>query len=140
MLFDYPDQNDRYAYLNLDTKKALYAGEVMTIIISPKPLTIMKKDKEGNLKDSEELAALEFGSDVEIFSRSDTADRIYSKTESSSACGVKARELVREKTSGRPCGAAAGQLSRDDAEPQSIYHVKVSPGQPAVAFIKLSVQ
>ena len=63
----------------------------------------------------------------------------HGKAESASACGVKARELVLKKTAGRPCGAASGQLYSDDPSPQTIYHVKVSPGQPAVAFIRLNV-
>ncbi len=136
MLFDYPDQRDDPPFLTLEPNKPNYTGELMTVIVSPKPLTIMRMEKDNHhIKDSKELQDLESGADVEVFSRTDPDDKVYSKTESETACGAKTRDLLKKK-SGRSCG----QLYNDDPQPQAIYHVKVSPGQPAVAFIKLTVR
>lgn len=145
MLFDYPDQRDETPFLTLDPQKPTYSGEILTLIISPKPLTIMKLDRDNlHLIDSDDLTDLEFGTDVEVFSRIDNDDKIYTKVESASACGAAAREktardLVLKKPAGHPCGTTSGQLYNDDPHPQTMYHVKVTPGQPAVAFIKLTV-
>ena len=134
MLFDFPDQREDLPYLMLNPKKDNYTGEVMTIIVSPRPLTIIKIDKDGNVRDSDELRDLELSAEVEIYSRTDMADKLYSKAESTAACGVKARQLEREKG----CGVAP--LTREESLPQSIYQVKVTTGQPAVAFVKLAVK
>ena len=144
ILFDFPDQRDDPPFLLIDPKKPKYSGELMTIIVSRKPLNIMKVDSDNHLRDSDDLTDLEFGADVEVYSRTDNDDKIYSDVESKSACGSKAREetkreLVLKKTAGRPCGTTSGQLYNDDPHPQTMYHVKVTPGQPAVAFIKLTV-
>ena len=135
MLFDFPDQRDDLPYLSLNPKKENYTGEIMTIIVSPRPLTIIKIDKDGNVKDSDELRDLELSAEVEIFSRMDMADKLYSKAESTAACGVKARKLELEKGCGR-----TGALTREESLPQSIYQVKAPSGQPAVAFVKLTVK
>lgn len=135
MLFDFPDQREDVAYLRLNPKKDNYTGEIMTIIIAAKPLTIIKLDKDGNVRDSDELRDLELGAQVELFTRTDTADRIYSTAESKAACGVKARKLERDK---KACGTNG--LTREESLPQSIYQVKAAAGQPAVAFVKLAVR
>ena len=138
MLFDFPDQREDVAYLRLNPKKENYTGEIMTVIISPKPLTIIKLDKDGNVRDSDELRDLELGAQVELFTRTDTGDRIYSTAESAAACGVKARKLERDKSAGKGCGTNG--LTREESLPQSIYQVKAPAGQPAVAFVKLAVR
>lgn len=138
MLFDFPDQREDVAYLRLNPKKDNYTGEILTVVIAPRPLTIIKLGKDGKVQDSDDLRDLELGAQVEVFSRTDTADKIYSKTEAAAACGVKARELERDKSAGKPCGEAG--LTREESLPQSIYQIMAPPGQPAVAFVKLSVQ
>ncbi len=140
MLFDIPDQREDHPYFKMRSEKPNYSGEMLTIIISPKPLSELTLGKDGTLKNGESLANLEFGSEVEIFSRTDTADKIYSKAESESSCGVKTRELVREPSAAKPCGVSSRQLSREEPLPQSIYRVKAVAGQPAVAFVKLAIR
>ena len=140
MLFDIPDQREDLPYLKINPKKSNYTGELLTIIISPKPNSELGLDKKGNLRDGESLSELEFGSDVEIFSRTDTANKIYSKVESEASCGVKTRELVREPNGTDPCATRSRQLSREEALPQTIYRVHGVSGRPAVAFVKLAVR
>jgi len=141
MLFDIPDQREDLPYLKINPKKSNYSGELLTIIVSPKPNAELGLDKKGNLRDGESLSELEFGSDVEIFSRTDTADKIYSKVESEAACGVKTRELVRDKPGNSdPCGTHSRELTREQALPQTIYRIHGLSGRPAVAFVKLAVR
>ena len=140
MLFDIPDQREDLPYLKIDPKKPNYTGELLTIVISPKPAADLAVDKSGNLKNGEGLAELEFGSEVEIFSRTDSVNKIFSKAEAEASCGVKTRELVREPTGTDPCGIQARKLTRDEALPQTIYRIKGLSGRPAVAFVKLAVR
>jgi hypothetical protein len=143
MLFDIPDQREDLPYLKIDPKKPNYTGELLTIIVSPKPSADLALDKNNALKDGGKLSELEFNSEVEIFSRTDSVDRIFSKAESEATCGVKTRELVRDTkdTPGTdPCGTRSRQLSREEALPQTIFRVKGVSGRPAVAFIKMAVQ
>ena len=140
MLFDFPDRNDQWPYLKINPKKANYSGELLTVIISPKPLTGIQADKDGYVKNGTWLTDLEFGSNVEIYSRTDTGDLIYSKAESEGSCGIKTRELRPEKSADSPCGSASRLLTRDEPMPQSIYRVIGTAGQPAVAFVKLTVR
>jgi hypothetical protein len=141
MLFDIPDQREDTPYFKITPKRPDHNGELITIIVSPKPYEDLALDKNGELKNTDILSQLEFGSEVEIFSRTDTLDKIFSKSESEATCGVKTRELVRESpTGGGPCGTRSRQLSREDALPQTIFRVRSQSGKPAVAFVKLAVR
>jgi hypothetical protein len=139
MLFDIPDQREDLPYFNMMPRKPNYTGELLTIIVAPKPLTLFKTDNAGKLKNGDALSELEFGAQVEVFSRSDMQNKVFSKAEAESTCGVKTRELRRDK-SDTPCGTGTRQLTRDEPLPQSIYRVKGPAGQPAVAFVKLAVK
>jgi hypothetical protein len=140
MLFDIPDQREDLPYLRMNPKQTNYTGELLTVIVSPKPLNDLQVIEDGKLRNGNDLIDLEFGNVVEIFSRTDAADKLYSQAESESACGVKTRELQRESSPTNPCGTKYRELSREQALPQSIYRVKTAPGQPAVAMIKLAVR
>jgi len=140
LIADIPDQRSDQPYYDMTPKKADYNGELLTVILSPRPLTKLVVDADGKLLNADALGELEFSSDVEIFTRDDTNDRIYTATESKAACGVKTRELTRTKTSGKPCGSNATMLTPDEPLPQSLYRIKGVPGQAAVAFVKLSVK
>ena len=140
MLVDIPDQRQDVPYFNMNPRGDRYNGELLTIVISPTPMANLKADAQGKLDSGDSLAELEFGTEVEIFSRVDTGDKIYSKTESESACGTKTRQLERDKSATGPCGPGTRQLTREEPLPQSIYRVKGVAGKPVVAFVKMSVQ
>ena len=112
-------------------------GELLTVIVSPKPLTNLKTDKDGLITNLDNLIDLETSADVEIYSRTDLQDKTYTQAEADSACGSKTRQLTREKTVEKPCGAQTRQLTREEPLPQSIYRVKTIAGQPSVAFVHL---
>ncbi len=140
LLVDIPDQTESLPYFLINPQKANYTGELLTVIISPKPLTNMKTDGDGKIKNLDDLIELEERADAEIFSRNDSEDKIYSKTEAEAVCGAKTRQLTREKSSENPCGTKTRQLTREEPLPQTIFRVKTAAGQPAVAFITLKVK
>lgn len=147
MLFDIPDQRDDEPYYDLALEKtgssSAHTGEYMSIIISPKPLNIFKPDKDRFVKVTNELVTIEAAAEVEIFTRTDAADKLFSVVEAEASCGPTRRSLIRKNTdnkSDKPCGTEARQLYRDEAKPQSYYRSSVPSGQPAVAFVKLKVQ
>ncbi len=124
----------------INPKQGNYTGELLTVIISPTPLTNIKIDKDGKIKNLSDLIELETNSVAEIFSRNDTEDKIFTQAEADSACGSKTRQLVREKSTENPCGVKKRQLTREEPLPQTIYRVKTQTGQPSVLFIKLNVR
>ena len=140
MIVDIPDQREEMPYFNIKIRKPLYTGERLSVIISTRPLTKFAIDSDGKLTDQTGLVQMEFESDAELFSRTDTTDKVYTKTEAKSACGVVTRQLERTKTAGKPCGKAAENLSPDEPLPQSIFRIKTSPGKPALAFVTLAVK
>lgn len=140
MIVDIPDQLSDMPFYTINAKKPNFSGELLTIILSPNPITTLVIGPDDNLQNADALVAMESGSEVEIFSRTDTDDKIYSRTESKAACGVKTRQLERVKSAAKPCGVNSTKLTPDEPLPQSIYRVKAVVGQPAVAFVRLSVQ
>lgn len=139
LLVDIPDKAEDFPYFLISPKGASYTGELLTVIISPKPLINLKIDKDGYIKNLDELSDMEENSDVELFSRTDRQDKTYTKEEATAACGAKTRQLTREKSAEKPCGDQTRQLTREEPLPQSIYRVKTVAGQAAVAFIRLHV-
>lgn len=134
MLVDIPDQIEYLPYFVMDPKKENYRGELLTVIITPNPLTNLRVDKDRKLKNEDELDDLETNTEAEIYSRVDTGDKVFTEAESKSACGSKSRQLE------RPCETNTRQLTREEPLPQTIYRVKTAVGQPAVVFIRLNTQ
>lgn len=139
IVVDIPDGRDDVPYFNINPKDANYSGEMITVIVSPKPLTDLEIDDTGKLVSSNVLTDMEFGTESEVFSRTDSADNLLSKNEADAMCGPKARH-EEPKVAGKPCGVKTRQLTRDEPFPQSIYRVKSVSGQPAVAFVKLAAK
>ncbi len=140
LLVDIPDQTEDFPYFVITPKKDNYAGELLTVIISPKPISNLKTDEDGKITNLDELIELEISADAEIYSRNDTQDKVYTQAEANAVCGSKKRQLTREKSTVNPCGAKTRQLTRQEPLPQTIYRVKTPAGQPAVAFIRLNVK
>jgi hypothetical protein len=136
MLVDIPDQREDLPYFIMNPKKGDYAGEAIAIVISPVKLKI-KTNSGGKVEDVDTLDEIIPYSEAEIYSRTDLTDRIFSKVESESSCGAKARQLEREKVDAKPCRATSRQLTREEPLPQTIYRVKAASGKPAVAMIEL---
>jgi hypothetical protein len=58
LLVDIPDQAEELPYFVINPKKDNYSGELLTIILSPKPLTNLKTDSDGKMKTLETLSDL----------------------------------------------------------------------------------
>lgn len=147
LLVDVPDRMENPPYFTIETQKNNYAGELVTVIISPTPLSNLKVDKDGKIKNLDRLIELEINADVEIYGIEAGQNGVYTSAEAEAACGSKTRELVRQKsTAGKqklnanPCGEKTRQLTREEPPPQAIYRVKTQPGLPAVAFIRMRVE
>ena len=140
MLIDIPDKTEYYPYFNLDPEEANYAGELLTFIVSPEPLTKLRVDKDNYVKDIGYLSDVEEDSDVEVFSRTDVKDKLYTTAEAEAGCGAKTRGLLRGKTSQKPCGTNTRQLTREEPLPQSIYRVKSITGRPVAVIVSLNVK
>lgn len=136
LLVDIPDQTEDLPYFVINPKKDEYRGELLTVIVSTKPLLNLKTDSNGKIKNLEMLIDLEENADSEVFSRADNANKIYSQAEAHAACGAKVRQQSIRQLE-RPCGAQSRQLTRDEPLPQTIYQVKTTVDQPAVIFIRL---
>jgi hypothetical protein len=138
LLVDIPDQTEDLPYFVINPKRNNYAGELLTVIVSPKPLTNLKTDSNGKIKALETLESLEENADSEIYKRTDNKDKIYSEAEANAACGAKARQQNNRQLE-RPCGAKTRLLTRDEPLPQTIFRVKTAAGEPTVMIIRLNV-
>ena len=66
LLVDIPDQTEDLPYFLISPRKDNYEGELLTVIISPKPLTNLKTDKDGKIKNLDQLINLEIDAEAEI--------------------------------------------------------------------------
>src|SRR5215213_4804055 len=66
LLVDIPDQTEDLPYFVINPKRDNYAGELLTVIVSPKPLTNLKTDSNGKIKALDALESLEENADSEI--------------------------------------------------------------------------
>lgn len=145
ILIDIPDQRDEefapfYTLQRVNKGSSLLTGDDLTIVISQEPLTDFVIDDKRRLLDDSKLVAMEAATEIEVFSREDNSDRIYTTTESQAACGAKTRGLTRETSPKKPCGDRSRPLYSDEPPPQTIYRIKSRRGQPAVAFMRLELR
>jgi hypothetical protein len=100
-----------------------YAGEVLTILVTPEPLKDVKPG-EGPVKLDPEMVARwesQWAGDIERFELVGGAGKPYTKA---------------EKEAGQD-GARA--LTQDDAMPQTLYHVSVKSGAPLLVKAPLRI-
>jgi hypothetical protein len=100
-----------------------YAGEVLTILVTPEPLKDLKPGSGAVKLDSETVARWEsqWAGSFERFELVGGAGKSYTKA---------------EKEAGQD-GARA--LNQDDAMPQTLYHVNVKSGSPLLVKVPLRI-
>jgi hypothetical protein len=100
-----------------------YAGEVLTILVTPEPLKDLKPGSGAVKLDSETVTRWEsqWAGAFERFELVGGAGKPYTKA---------------EKEAGQD-GARA--LSQDDAMPQTLYHVNVKSGSPLLVKVPLRI-
>ncbi len=138
ILLDFPDRREDVPYFVLRPKKDNYSGESVTVVISVKPLTNFTVDGIGYLTNPASLAEMEAAADFDIFEREDIADAIYTRQEAEATCGIKTRELERERPAKQICGSEVIPLDPNDSPPQSIFRVRRTNGAPSVVLFTMS--
>ena len=139
ILVDVPDHRDELPYFRLKANSGDYAGELIAIVVTAKPLPF-EVDGEQHILNIDTVLDLDAGLDFEVFARTDAGDKVFSHAEAGAACGSKTRDLVREKAGPNPCGEKTRELTRDEPQPQAVYRVKTYQGRPAVAILRLTAQ
>lgn len=136
--FDFPDRREECAYKQFRANNDGYEGDIITVVISPKPIRGFKFSRDNDefmLLNPAKLLEIERNAETELFVRTDNGDRFYTSAEAESACGAKVRGLA---TPAANCSTGRG-LAKDGPLPQSIYRVRSDRGKAAVAFVYISV-
>lgn len=69
LLVDIPDQSEDLPYFLINPNDEDYAGELLTVIVSPQPLENLETDPKGRILNAEKLAELEENTEVEMYSK-----------------------------------------------------------------------
>lgn len=146
LLVDIPDQLEDLPYFNIKPREPDYAGELLIVIISPRPLEGLQVGEEQEIINEDLLAQWEeqWEADVNLYMKDGGEGEAFTTSEQKAACGAKSRQLVREKprtqnADSTPCGAKSRRLTREEPLPQSIYRVSVPKDQPIIIPVRISV-
>lgn len=113
----------RSSVFRLDPLRPDYAGEVLTILVTPEPLKDVKPGT-GPVKLNSEMVAqweTQWSGEFERFELVGGAGKPYTKA---------------EKEAGQ---SGARALTQDDAMPQTLYHVDVKSGAPLMVKVPLRI-
>lgn len=143
-IFDFPDRQEKAAYLEFVVNEPGYAGDLITVVIAPREVSGLIRGQNGRLLNPERLDLIESGSNAEFFQRDSTEDRqgkLLSTSEVESSCGATMRGLEKGKPGAKDgCGKAVRGLTKEGPFPQSIFEVKAAAGKPWAASFRLDVE
>ena len=148
VLVDIPGQSDVPPYFYIDPKAPGYVGELLLVIISPRPLDGLQlgEGKDQEIINVDLLAQWEeqWGTDVNLYMKDGGEGEALTDSEQQAACGASTRQLVRENpgtqnAGSTPCGAKTRRLTREEPLPQNIYRVSVPKDQPVIIPVRISV-
>lgn len=140
LLFDMPDQRDEYPYFNVKNKgsKSNYNGELLIVILSPRPLARIAVDQDGFVTDARALEAFEDASVSDVFEMTERTDKVMTQVEAESACGPVTRGFERAKKKPGDGCSRAKKLTQADPGPQTLLRIYAPPGKPFVAYVRLA--
>jgi Domain of unknown function (DUF4384) len=120
-LIEIPAQEDRPNYFTLRKSKPIQTGEVLTVIVSDKPLEGLSIGAEAQLLSAEQMDGWEekWEGQTQRFEMVGGAGRAWTKAEQEAGLDGTRR------------------LTQDDPGPQTVYRVAVPAGQPFFAQIAL---
>jgi hypothetical protein len=120
-LIEIPAQEDRPNYFTLRKSKPIQTGEVLTVIVSDKPLEGLTIGAEAQLLSAEQVDGWEekWKGQTQRFEMVGGAGRAWTKAEQEAGLDGTRR------------------LTQDDPGPQTVYRVAVPAGQPFFAQIAL---
>jgi hypothetical protein len=114
VLVDIPDQHEQFPYFLLKSDNPKYAGELLTVIVSLKPIPGINPEKGPIHISRERLEQWEeqWGAEADLYEEEGGAGRSYTLAEREAGAG----------------GVRARQLKREDPLPQTIFRVKIPAG------------
>jgi hypothetical protein len=121
VLIEIPDQGDRIPYFNLTRGRADQVGEILTVLVTPLPIKEIPITYEQPRLSADQVARWEsmWGVQAELFEMEGGAGAAWSKEE-------------------QQAGAVFGRsLTQDEPTPQTIYRVRVQPGNPLLVTVPL---
>ena len=123
-VIDVPSQADHAPYFDLTSSDPNWRGELLTIIVSPEPLTDLGLPDKASRITAALIEALEdkYLKDAAEYEQNGTAGQTYTKTEKEAGADGKR------------------QLTQNDPFPQTVYRVKTRPKEPMVINLSLSVR
>jgi len=118
------DDDPPYFRLEVDPPNPKYAGEVLTVLVTPEPLPGLKIGKEMLKLSREQVSAWEkkWSAPWERFELKGGAGKSYTAAEK--AAGAKPAQQL---------------LAQDEAPPQTIYRVAAKPGAPLLIEVPLQI-
>jgi hypothetical protein len=121
VLVEIPDQADHIPYFNLTRGRNDQVGEILTVLVTPQPIKeIPLAPKQFNLSPNQ-IAQWEnlWATQVEMFEMEGGAGIAWTQAE-------------------QQAGAVSGRsLTQDEPTPQTIYRVRVKPGDPLLVTVPL---
>jgi hypothetical protein len=121
VLIEIPDQGDRIPYFNLTRGRADQVGEILTVLVTPLPIKEIPLTYEQPKLSAAQVAQWEsmWAVQAELFEMEGGAGAAWSKAE-------------------QQAGAARGRsLTQEEPTPQTIYRVRVKPGNPLLVTVPL---
>ena len=123
-VIDIPARSDRSPFFKLESSDPNWRGELLTVIVSPEPLSDIGMPDKPSSVSAAMVAALEdkYLKATSEYEQQGSAGQNYTKT---------------EKEAG---GVGTRQLTQDDPFPQTVYRVKTRPKEPMLINLSLSVK
>ena len=123
-IIDVPGQNDAASFFKLESKDPNWRGELLTVIVSPEPLSDMSLPDGPSRISAKLVEALEekYLKDSPEYEQNGTAGKNYTKTEKEAGSEGKR------------------QLTQTDPYPQTVYRVKMRPKEPMMINLNLTVK
>jgi hypothetical protein len=120
-LVEIPGQEDRPNYFTLRQTRPDQTGELLTVIVTPRPIEGLTIGPKPMPLTNEQVAQWEklWGASTEKFEMAGGAGKTWTKAEQEAGA------------------SATRQLTQDDPGPQTIYRVAVKPGSPLLVNVGL---
>jgi hypothetical protein len=121
MLVEIPDQQDRPPYFNLTRHRADQIGELLTVLVTPQPIAEINIGLKQAKLSPEQIRSWErlWETQAELFEMEGGAGTSWTKEEQQ-ASSISGRSLTQEEPT-----------------PQTIYRVRVKPGNPLLVTVAL---
>ena len=123
-VIEFPAQEDNPPYFTLTRSRAEHVGEMLIVIVSPKPEALLHTDSPEPVKvSSERLMEWEqdWGGRVEQFELEGGAGRAYTKEEKSAGSD------------------GSRMLTQGDPLPQTVFRLDAKPGKPVLVKVLLRI-